>query len=464
MAFIFESGRQPNRYVYLGCSFRDADGNARNRRVRVGRVDVLTGCRVYIDGFPGAREAGYIEVPEGLREKIVEEDRRTRALHPELFGEPALERRRQALVLRRRKAPLFSIDDLETVISLEGGIFPILGNASAGAGLVGALQHRIPDSWGGVLGLGAFLAVRDEGLVAADIWAKGSGGPEADLSHPGVIALLEGLDLAGARLVAKDLGEFGTPEGVVLYPLGDHGPPLAVGARSWLPRDPFREEGPSADAPLVLPQFAGGQPGTLAELIAAAGAGHFVCEAHKDLTDALETLPPPGSGAHTNPLDGGAVKVYPKESGGSPMYILVGDRNELPRRAAVSTVLDDPAAALGHLSLRPYLEEVRVRADSRLEDFLGKGRLKRLGDGARLVKFVTLFLSSLAWKAGRSSEALRGLTPDEILRELGGVRKVVIRRYCYTKALTQIQKDIFMAFGFKRWEVDVLSGQARLRS
>ncbi|MDR1313801.1 MAG: hypothetical protein LBQ12_08920 [Deltaproteobacteria bacterium] len=461
MAFVFESGKHPNRYLYLGSSYRDSEGKPRNRRVRIGRIDCTTGRRVYLDGFVGARETGNIQIPPALRARIEEEDRESRRLAPELFGEAAEERRRLAAMLRRRRAPIFTVGDLEGAVSLEGGVFPLLGRASSGSGLLESLKGRLPDSWKGLYALGAFAASRDEGLEAADLWLRGCDGPKADLSPAGVKAVVEGLDMNAAMRIPLDMAERLKGESRVLHPLGDGGRPLAVSARSWLPVDPFYEPGPSPDAPLVLPSFGEPGPRTLRELTDAIDAEYFLSEAGSELTEVVLSAAPVGPGMPATPLHGGSIKVYPEECGGEPMWVLVSEADSLPRMVAVSNAMEEAEPALGHLSLRPYLEEVRAKTDSRLSECLGDGWSARLGEQAGIVKFVALSLAALAWKAGWSSEPLRNLPPSAILRELGGVRRVNISRVSYTKTLSQIQMDIFKAFGHSDWEIKGISGQAR---
>ncbi|MDR1038150.1 MAG: hypothetical protein LBT40_16770 [Deltaproteobacteria bacterium] len=461
MAFVFESGRHPNRYLYLGYSYRDFEGRPRNRRVRVGRADVPTGCRVYLPGVVGADEIDNIVIQPELKARIAEEDQEARESNPELFGEGADQRRREILRLRRRLAPMFTINDLEGAVSLEGGVFSILGRASARAGLLGSLMSRLPDSWQGIYALGAFLASRDEGIDAADLWLKGSEGPEADLTPAGVRAIVEGMDMRLARMVPADMAAKAPDQPLALYPLGDGGAPLAVGSRTWLPVDPFREGGPSPAAPLVIPSFEDAPPANMRELVSRVGAEYYVCEAYTDLVEAVRTAPDLEPESSPSPLRGGAIRFFPEEAGGGPVWLMVGNWNPDSPACALSNAVIDPAVALGHLSLRPYLEQIRIKADLRLSECLGRGWRRRLGDQARIVKFVAMSLASLAWRAWRSSAPLRELPPSEVLRQLAGIRRLRISRVCYTRTLTEIQKVIFLAFGHSESEVASISGQAR---
>jgi hypothetical protein len=84
MTFIFESGKQPQRYVYLVEAYRDVLGRPRNHRVRIGRVDPETGARVLSelaleDGLEG------IKLTSEMRESLSESIRHLKEHHPEIL-------------------------------------------------------------------------------------------------------------------------------------------------------------------------------------------------------------------------------------------------------------------------------------------------------------------------------------------------------------------------------------------
>ena len=47
MSFLFEAGKQPYRYIYLGYSYRDENKNVANKRVRVGTIDPTLNVPIY---------------------------------------------------------------------------------------------------------------------------------------------------------------------------------------------------------------------------------------------------------------------------------------------------------------------------------------------------------------------------------------------------------------------------------
>ncbi|MDR2613458.1 MAG: hypothetical protein LBG06_11805 [Deltaproteobacteria bacterium] len=463
MAFIFEAGKHPFRYIYCGFSYRDADGEPRNQRVRVGRVDRATGARIFSAGVVGAREISGYPIPEEIRRRIAEEDRDSRARHPQFYGRLTSCLGERPDKYRKGKGPVFRMEDLDTVTLLEAGVFPLLERAGEETGFLGALRRRARGAWEGVFALGAFLAARDEGLAAAGLWLSGTDGPEADLSAGGILGLLEGITSGAACGLALDTAGGGGPESQVLYCLGGgEGEPavLPVGTDTLLPCGPLGpppRRAPGAGAPdgespepfhgslAVRPPFPGGPPGGMEGLLEAVGGGSFLCEA------------PPG----IRRGGGGVFRIRRSAGDSRPLWLLVdkGERGGRPR-AAVSDRRMPPEMAFAHLGHRALLERTRAEALARLADLLGPATMADLADGADVVVFTALFLASLVARAARSSPGLKGLPHSEILRQMGGVRRVGIARIRYVKALSPIQAEIFRAFGVNDWELRAISGQA----
>jgi hypothetical protein len=464
MAFIFDSGKHPHRYVYVGFSYRDAEGKPRNKRVRVGKVDNSTGIRVYNEAFIGQSVVEGIEISDDVIRKVEEEDRQSREEHPELFGDLAEENKRREVLCRRRMAPMFSFADLESAEILEGGTFPLLERKADDAGLLTALKARLPECWEGVFSLAVYLASRSENLEGAEFWGKWTDGLGSDLSFEGIRAALSGVDSASARIIPQESNNVGAPRPVaddtLVYVLGPD-LYLPVGVYSRLPCGSivqgFSEKGPPPI--MVLPSFGSKPPQTFAALKDSVKGARYLVEAPEEIPEVAEQL------------NGGPRQAPPKKTrareGQQPSavdlgpWLHVGPNTDPVPRAAWTDTFRDSEMALDHLGLRTYLQELNASVSYRLASYEKILEFDRHPYRRDLVQFVTLYLASLVWGCARNWPSLRELHCSAIFRELSDVRRVYVKDYCYTQRLTDLQADIHMAFGFSGWELKGISGQAR---
>ncbi|MDR3152967.1 MAG: hypothetical protein LBW85_01545 [Deltaproteobacteria bacterium] len=457
MSYIFTNGKDRNRYLYLGESYRDSEGAPRNSRVRVGVVDSMTGVPVYIDEFVGKDVWEGIEISPELKGEIIRQDRFARKTQPWLFGEEAREIRRQSRRRRRGWAPLYSLKGLRTIPGAEGGIFALIEWISREGGFTEALKDGLPGNWEDVFALACFLFARERSLKKARKWCQSFRHASPDLSRKGVRAIIGGIDPAGVRAAARAVRRRNGPEPPLLYEFGPARLYLKVGGRTYLPlfpasRGPLDRRGELAVVRAFLREKA---PASMSEILKRSRGHPFVCRATCE-------VPEVAARAEAHP-EGGRFRGRPNDSRRKrPVSILLekpGPGQKPPEvNAAVSDYLVDPECALLHLNLCEFLDGVRREARRRLSARLGADGLAGLRRKAAALEYVTLSLAAQVWKFWAFTPAMRYAPNVDVLAGLADARRVTFGNVRYVKTPTLIQKEFYLAFGVRRWEMETLLG------
>ena len=121
-------------YLYESTSYRDSNGNPRNNRVSVGKIDTVTGLHVY--------------KPEYIERMIAE-------------GKP---------VATMQTATSFTVDDIRRSSIRDYGAFYLYRELSEGMGLLTVLQKTFPGCWEEVFNLAAFLVSTGDPFSYCEDW------------------------------------------------------------------------------------------------------------------------------------------------------------------------------------------------------------------------------------------------------------------------------------------------------
>ena len=136
MAYITEQKVGKYTYLYECVSYRNADGQPRNKRVSIGKIDPHTGQRCY--------KQEYIE-------------------RMKLAGSP---------VKTSNTEKIFSSEDIKKSSVLEYGAFHLLKSMSEKIGLTEALKEAMPQYWKEVFTLATHLIVNGEPFMHCADWLE----------------------------------------------------------------------------------------------------------------------------------------------------------------------------------------------------------------------------------------------------------------------------------------------------
>ncbi|MDR1167096.1 MAG: hypothetical protein LBO66_14740 [Deltaproteobacteria bacterium] len=199
MAFLFEAGRFPYRYVYLGEAFRDLEGHPRNRRIRVGKVDPVLGVKLFCREFLELDEMGGIKIPESIQQKAIEEMDILSDKYPERVLNFRVQGRDRQSDERRLKTPLFSIRDIQESSFRDFAPNYLLLRQADRTGFLRLLESNFNHSWPDLYVIGAFLATTDMPLSGARKWREGVDIFPADLRPAGLRKLALGFPAERVR-------------------------------------------------------------------------------------------------------------------------------------------------------------------------------------------------------------------------------------------------------------------------
>ncbi|MDR2352737.1 MAG: hypothetical protein LBF22_06155 [Deltaproteobacteria bacterium] len=175
MAFFFEAGNHPNRFVYLGESYRTLEGSPRNRRVRVGKCYLDQGVRVYFPDFLQNDTVSGIKIPKDLKEQAILEMTKVRETYPELLAENYISEHKGLRTLSQKKnQALFSLKDIQDSKVSNYGVELLLEKAVSQIGLPDFLKLNFNSKWEEIISLGTFLAAPIRSLRQFSNWARDS--------------------------------------------------------------------------------------------------------------------------------------------------------------------------------------------------------------------------------------------------------------------------------------------------
>ena len=136
MGFIFEQTVGKHRYVFEGEAYRDKDGNPRNRRVSIGKIDPITMQRVYKPEYIERMKTAGTPVPITPTEKM------------------------------------FSIDDIKKSSVKDFGALYLLRKIAEKNGLIEVIERSLGDIWQEVFMLVSFLVVTGDPFTYCEDWIK----------------------------------------------------------------------------------------------------------------------------------------------------------------------------------------------------------------------------------------------------------------------------------------------------
>ena len=134
MAYIFEQSIGKYKYLYEGISYRDENGNPRNKRIRIGKIDPITKERIY--------EPEYIARMKQTDTQVVVSTTQKR----------------------------FSIEDIKKSTVKDYGCLYLFRNIAEASGLIEVLQKSLGKTWQEVFMLASFLVVTGDPFVYCEDW------------------------------------------------------------------------------------------------------------------------------------------------------------------------------------------------------------------------------------------------------------------------------------------------------
>jgi len=160
MAYIFEQSVGKYRYVYEGTSYRDKNGNPRNTRIRIGKVDPITKEHVYTPEYIARMEQ--TDTPVAV---------------------PTTQKR-------------FSIEDIKKSTVKDFGCLYLLRSIAEASGLMGVLQESLDKAWQEVFMLASFLVVTGDPFVYCEDWLNSTESlPVGNMSSQRVSELLKSISV-----------------------------------------------------------------------------------------------------------------------------------------------------------------------------------------------------------------------------------------------------------------------------
>ena len=136
MSYIFEQNVGKHRYIYECSSYRNDNGEPRNKRVMIGKVNLKTGQKIYNDEY--IERMANCGMPVDLGDDI----------------------------------KLFTISDVKKAIVRDFGLFYFLQNVSEKIGLLAILREAMPSFWNDVFGLACYLLASGEALMYCGDWVS----------------------------------------------------------------------------------------------------------------------------------------------------------------------------------------------------------------------------------------------------------------------------------------------------
>lgn len=216
MSFIFEAGKHPHRYIYLGYTYRDKDKKTVNKRVRIGKIDPTLKIPVYDINFFKQKELRGIDIPSELQanaltnmindaKKILNlTDNEKREISPytiallkevlELNNDKLSKNTQQANLIDHNK-PLFSLNDIKLSVKKKYGLFYLFDGISEQIRLKEALKMAFPYDWKKIFMLACYLISTDDEVMYCQNWLNKVEGLPVTLTPKDINELLTGISL-----------------------------------------------------------------------------------------------------------------------------------------------------------------------------------------------------------------------------------------------------------------------------
>lgn len=159
MSYLFEQKVGKYTYIYECTAFRNENGSPRNRRVIVGKIDPVTGERVFKDSYISRvnKEGSTIAPDDNTKQ--------------------------------------FSIEDVRQSSVRECGMFHLLRCIAEKNGLTDALNESFPGMWREIFMLASFLVTTGEPFMHCAEWLENTEGlPVGDMSSQRISDLLSAVE------------------------------------------------------------------------------------------------------------------------------------------------------------------------------------------------------------------------------------------------------------------------------
>ena len=161
MSFVTQVKVGKHTYLYEATAYRNENGEPRNKKHPIGKIDPRTGEAVY--------------KPEYI-------DRMAEA------GTPV------ASVAQPMQAPMFTIADIQGSHIREFGAYYLFQRISESVGLSDILEASVPDCWAEVLTLAIYLVCTEDPFMYCSLWMESTETlPVGDLSSQRISRLLKGI-------------------------------------------------------------------------------------------------------------------------------------------------------------------------------------------------------------------------------------------------------------------------------
>jgi transposase len=215
MAFLFESGNPPYRYVYLGESFRGTDGKPNKIKARVGKFDTVLDSRVYTREFFEKDEINKIKIPKDLKKMAVDHMIK---LYEKINENKEIKRQLSIYTLHHLEDCLnfiqlncdfiekenikkinfdkafFSINDLYLSNRKEFGSYYFLEQIATDIKLLDTLKDSFPGDWQELFTLACFLINTGDAMMHCQNWIEKTDCLNVNLSSPTISRLMSSIN------------------------------------------------------------------------------------------------------------------------------------------------------------------------------------------------------------------------------------------------------------------------------
>ncbi|MDR2460640.1 MAG: hypothetical protein LBE38_07655 [Deltaproteobacteria bacterium] len=505
MSFVFESGKHPYRYVYLGEAYRDMEGRPRNRRVRIGKVEPVYNLRLYYHDFLVCRVINGINIPPELQKSAKEAMDDIAVKFPKLLETFNQYNPIRNGLQRRVLTPLFSIQDIKDSVIVDFGAVHLCKKILESLEVMTHVEEVFEESFKDILNVGIFLATSSEPMDNFLQWAGKVDvfpiSPKFDLVKDPVRQLKEERFLKFFRGYALAQDDSSTYNYVLdIREDSEKGleeePPLIdrhqfiVGATSGRPKllySPGRPaQGPSftlleeqSSSPKVIVEriYNLGTEDSLDKLLNRYQKAQFVCEIPQSSPFLQEILyriqgmtQDAMSAKEKEPLE---VTVTLRAKDGTPLYLFFEkeDResplkgqdkrtNEEGFRVLATNFKKDMSEAKRLLQVRSFLEEEYLKIYRRLKVIYQRQDYKKYLTGADFLLFIALTIKVYIYLVVSAKDSpLSSYTIEQIILSMEHLKKVTVKSVSFIQTLNSVHWDIYKSFGVSYEEIRLLESK-----
>jgi transposase len=218
MSFVFEGGTLPNRYVYLGKSYRNKEKKSVTKRAIVGKVEPNLGIRIFKPNFFEEKEIKGIPITDDVRSKelstMVENakkvinmpyndkakiSRETISILNEILSLYGKEEPKDSMNISNtdiNENTVVSLPLIEIIKSIKKsfGAFYLFDGISEHLKLKNAIQTAFPADWKEIFMLSTYLVSTGDPMMYCQNWINKTEGLPAILTSPTISKLMSSFD------------------------------------------------------------------------------------------------------------------------------------------------------------------------------------------------------------------------------------------------------------------------------